>query len=98
LPELEKNFPKKFDTYFEPFLGGGAVMFNLLSKRPNMKCHVSDLNSDLILAYVAIRDKVGELIESLENHLKKYQKNFYGRINYIIEILCFGVVNYPILY
>jgi len=27
------------------------------------------------LAYVAIRDKVGELIESLENHLKKYQKN-----------------------
>jgi len=75
LPELEKNFPKKFDTYFEPFLGGGAVMFNLLSKRPNMKCHVSDLNSDLILAYVAIRDKVGELIESLENHLKKYQKN-----------------------
>lgn len=75
MPELEKNFPKKFDTYFEPFLGGGAVMFNLLSKRPNMKCHVSDLNSDLILAYVAIRDKVGELIESLENHLKKYQKN-----------------------
>ena len=50
-------------------------MFNLLSKRPNMKCHVSDLNSDLILAYVAIRDKVTELIESLENHSKKYQKN-----------------------
>ncbi len=75
MPELEKNFPKKFDTYFEPFLGGGAVMFNLLSKHPNMKCHVSDLNSDLILTYVAIRDKVGELIESLENHSKKYQKN-----------------------
>ena len=50
-------------------------MFNLLSKRPNMKCHVSDLNSDLILAYVAIRDKVAELTESLENHSKKYQKN-----------------------
>jgi len=46
-------------------------MFNLLSKRPNMKCHVSDLNSDLILAYVATRDQVGELIESLENHMKK---------------------------
>ena len=50
-------------------------MFNLLSKHPNMKCHVSDLNSDLILAYLAIRDKVIEVIESLENHSKKYQKN-----------------------
>ena len=75
LHELERNYPKKFDTYFEPFLGGGAVMFNLLAKHPDMKCHVSDLNSDLILAYLAIRDKVTEVIESLENHAKKYQKN-----------------------
>jgi len=50
-------------------------MFNLLAKHPDMKCHVSDLNSDLILAYLAIRDKVTEVIESLENHSKKYQKN-----------------------
>ena len=50
-------------------------MFNLLAKQPDMKCHVSDLNSDLILAYLAIRDKVTEVIESLENHAKKYQKN-----------------------
>jgi len=50
-------------------------MFNLLAKHPDMKCHVSDLNSDLILTYVAIRDKVTEVIESLENHSKKYQKN-----------------------
>ena len=50
-------------------------MFNLLAKHPNMKCHVSDLNSDLILAYLAIRDKVTEVIESLENHSKKYEKN-----------------------
>jgi len=72
---LERNLPSKFGTYFEPFLGGGAVMFHMLSKNPNLKCHVSDLNSDLILAYIAIRDKVDELIESLENHSKKYQKN-----------------------
>jgi len=50
-------------------------MFNLLAKHPDMKCHVSDLNSDLILAYLAIRDKVTEIIESLEIHSKKYQKN-----------------------
>ncbi len=72
---MEKNYPEKFGRYFEPFLGGGAVMFNLLSKHADMKCHVSDLNSDLILAYLAIRDKVTEVIESLEIHSKKYQKN-----------------------
>ena len=49
-------------------------MFNLLGKHPDMKCHVSDLNSDLILAYLAIRDKVTEVIDSLEEHAKKYRK------------------------
>ena len=61
---LEDNFPKQFGTYHEPFLGGGAVMFNLLSKEPKLSCNVSDFNSDLILAYVTIRDKLGKLIES----------------------------------
>ena len=50
-------------------------MFNLLAKHPDMKCHVSDLNSDLILAYLAIRDKLTDVIKSLEIHSKKYQKN-----------------------
>ena len=78
LTELEKNFPKKFGTYFEPFLGGGAVLFDLLAKKPNLKCSVSDLNSDLVLAYVTIRDKLGRLIESLENHSKNYHKDSTG--------------------
>ena len=73
--ELENSFPKKFGTYHEPFLGGGAVMFNLLTKDPLLSCNVSDFNSDLILAYVTIRDKVGKLIESLENHSKNYHKD-----------------------
>jgi DNA adenine methylase len=75
LAELEKNFPKQFGTYFEPFLGGGAVLFDLLAKKPNLKCSVSDLNSDLVLAYITIRDKLGRLIESLENHSKNYHKD-----------------------
>ena len=78
LAELEKSFPKQFGTYFEPFLGGGALLFDLLAKKPNLKCSVSDLNSDLVLAYVTIRDKLGRLIESLENHSKNYQKDSTG--------------------
>ena len=78
MSELEKNFPIKFGTYLEPFLGGGAVMFDLLAKNSNLKCNVSDLNSDLVLAYVTIRDRLGRLIESLENHSKNYHKDSTG--------------------
>ena len=75
MQDLENRFPNKFGTYHEPFLGGGAVMFNLLSKEPRLACNVSDFNADLILAYLTIRDKLGKLIESLENHSKNYHKN-----------------------
>ena len=78
MAELEKNFPTKFGTYLEPFLGGGAVMFDLLTKAPNLKCNVSDLNSDLVLTYVTIRDRSEKLIESLENHSKNYHKDSTG--------------------
>jgi len=78
MSELEKNFPTKFGTYLEPFLGGGAVMFDLLTKERNLKCNVSDLNSDLVLSYVTIRDRLEKLIESLENHSKNYHKDSTG--------------------
>jgi len=78
MSELEKNFPTKFGTYLEPFLGGGAVMFDLLTKEHNLKCNVSDLNSDLVLSYVTIRDRLEKLIESLENHSKNYHKDSTG--------------------
>jgi DNA adenine methylase len=75
MPIIEKNMPPDFGTYFEPFLGGGAVLFHLLSKNPSMRCVVSDLNSELVLAYCTIRDRVKELVLSLENHSRHYLKN-----------------------
>ena len=72
ITSLEGHLPKKFGTYFEPFLGGGALLFHLLNQSPNLKCNISDLNSDLILAYITIRDKVEQLVESLELHSGKY--------------------------
>ncbi|TLX69943.1 MAG: Dam family site-specific DNA-(adenine-N6)-methyltransferase [Thaumarchaeota archaeon] len=75
LPILSQHIPQNFETYFEPFLGGGAVLFNLVSENPQLKCFVSDLNSTLILSYITIRDRVDELILSLEEHSSNYFKN-----------------------
>jgi len=75
IPELTKHLPPKFDTYFEPFLGGGALLFHLLYEKPDLKCQVSDLNPDLILSYVTIRDKIDDLIKSLKNHSDRYFKD-----------------------
>ncbi len=72
---ISKHIPSEYGCYFEPFLGGGAVLFYLLQTNPQIRCKVSDLNSDLVLAYVTIRDRVEELIESLKNHAKNYHKN-----------------------
>src|SRR5574340_1766244 len=73
LPVIASHIPNKFERYFEPFLGGGAVFFSLVSKE-RKKWLISDLNSDLILSYVTIRDKVKELVLSLENHAENYSK------------------------
>ena len=75
IPILNENLPKTMGTYFEPFLGGGALLFHILKERNGQKCGISDLNSDLVLAYTTIRDKPELLIESLKNHTKHYQKD-----------------------
>ncbi|HJW19449.1 MAG TPA: Dam family site-specific DNA-(adenine-N6)-methyltransferase [Candidatus Nitrosotalea sp.] len=75
LPVITSHIPSKFERYFEPFLGGGAVFFSLVAKERKAKWFISDLNSDLALSYVTIRDRVKELVLSLENHAANYTKN-----------------------
>ncbi len=75
IPILNQNLPESFGTYYEPFLGGGALLFHILTDKNGQKCSISDLNSDLVLAYTTIRDRVDSLIASLKNHEKNYQKN-----------------------
>lgn len=75
IPILNKNLPKQMGTYYEPFLGGGALLFHILTERGRQSCGISDLNSDLILTYTTIRDKIDELINSLKIHSKNYKKD-----------------------
>lgn len=68
--ELLKNMPKDYNRYFEPFIGGGALFFEL---QPN-NAYISDMNEELINLYQVVRDNVDELITDLQKHdiLKEY--------------------------
>jgi DNA adenine methylase len=60
--------PEKFDPktgrYFEPFVGGGAVFFDLLPK----KAFLSDMNNELVVTYNVIKNDVESLIKALKKH------------------------------
>ena len=73
LPEIEKHMPKNYGTYFEPFLGGGAVLFNLMPNR----AVVNDLNSELINAYQMVMQKPDELIKQLTDLFNRDSKENY---------------------
>ena len=62
LPQLRSLVPKQYDNYIEPFLGGGALFFDLC---PNHAV-VSDLNAELINCYIVVRDAPYELLEQLK--------------------------------
>ena len=62
--ELLKNMPKDYNRYFEPFIGGGALFFEL---QPD-NAYISDMNEELINLYQVVRDNVVELITDLQKH------------------------------
>ncbi|MDN5361871.1 MAG: adenine methylase, partial [Moorella sp. (in: firmicutes)] len=68
-----KYVPQTFTTYYEPFLGGGAVLFALQPE----KAVVNDINSELINVYEVIRDNVEELIADLRKH-RNEEAYFYA--------------------
>lgn len=62
--ELIKNMPKSYNRYFEPFIGGGALFFELQPEQ----AYISDMNEELINLYSVVRDNVYELIKDLSKH------------------------------
>lgn len=65
------DFDPTTNTYYEPFVGGGAVFFDLLPK----SAELSDLNNELVTTYNVIKNNVDELVASLKNHI--YDKEYY---------------------
>jgi DNA adenine methylase len=76
IDEIIKYVPDSFSTYYEPFLGGGAVLFELQPK----KAFVNDINEELMNIYEVIKDNVDELIEGLKRHKIKNDKAYFYEI------------------
>ena len=74
IPQMNNFFPKNYNRYIEPFIGGGAVFFHLL---PDDSI-ISDNNPDLINCYRVVKQDVEGLIKSLKIH--KYEKDYYYEI------------------
>jgi DNA adenine methylase len=73
--ELLARIPDEFKNYFEPFVGGGALFWNI--PRAGKAC-LSDINFHLIITYRMIRDKVEAVISRLEYHKKHHNEKYYA--------------------
>ena len=91
IPQLTKYFPfelknGQIEKYVEPFVGGGAVLIDILQKYDVKQAYAFDINKDLINCYNVIRYKVEDLIQKLDKKEKEFfaldkdekQKYFYN--------------------
>ncbi|NLC67884.1 MAG: DNA adenine methylase [Clostridiaceae bacterium] len=79
LDVFEKFYPLELHEggvrrYIEPFVGGGAVLFDILQKYVIDEAYIFDINEDLINTYIVIKDDVDTLVEYLSNLEYTYMK------------------------
>ncbi len=72
LSEIKNSFPKTYTSYYEPFIGGGAVLFDTQPK----KATINDFNEELINVYKIIKEDPEGLISDLKTH-KNESDYFY---------------------
>ena len=74
LPELEKRLPQDYSTYYELFMGGAALFWDI---RPQ-KAVLADINPELVNTYKCIQQDVEALIADLQKHY--YDREYYYQI------------------
>lgn len=89
LHEIERYYPfsdGKITKYAEPFVGGGAVLFDILSKYDLDDVYISDINVELINTYKIIRDDIDALIKTLSAVQSEFlPKDTEERKNYYVD-------------
>src|SRR5690606_41145782 len=68
MPAIKELIPKKYNDYYEPFIGGGAVLFELQPK----KAIINDFNEELINVYQIIKENPEKLILDLKTNKNEF--------------------------
>lgn len=78
LDKLKKYLPEEFDTYYEPFIGGGALLFDLTPK----KAVINDYNQELMNIYNILSDYelFDKMCKKLNTHERKHNEKYYYKI------------------
>ena len=73
--KLKELVPDEFDTYYEPFIGGGALFFELSPK----KAVINDSNEELMNVYQVFCNeaKFKKMCEALNSHEKNHSEDYY---------------------
>lgn len=64
---------KKIKNYYEPFVGGGAVFFDVAQRFEIKNAYLYDINHELILSYLVIQKDVIKLLDFLSRYNKQYK-------------------------
>lgn len=85
ISEIRKKYPKNIKCYCEPFVGGGAVLFDVLANYKPEKVLINDINKELIITYYQLQNNVDNLIKKLFALQKEFisadleqRKNIYN--------------------
>ena len=78
LETIEKHLPEKFNRYFEPFIGGGALLFKIQPK----SFSINDMNSELMCVYECFQNDAlfTSLKEKLIEHEKNHNEEYYYKV------------------
>ena len=81
LPELLARVPRSFKSYYEPFVGGGALFWVLSSQwRLKGEASLNDANRELMTTYRAIRDDVSGVLHALQDHALSHSEKYFYRV------------------
>jgi DNA adenine methylase len=79
LSDIESFLPMKIKNYYEPFLGGGSIFLYLQEQnRISGQAFLSDINNELIEAYIQVRDNIEEVIQCLKKY--RNEEDFYYQL------------------
>ena len=74
LVEIRKKYPQKIEKYCEPFVGGGAVLFDILQKFQPNEVLINDINKELINTYFQVKNHCEGMIKQLDGLQTQYKK------------------------